>query len=206
MVENVKQSTLDEQPGMQAYVPESQMTYPGLTLVVRAKSSATSALPAIKQAISGVAPSGMLSDVRTMEDVLSHSLARQRFSMTLIGVFAVLALVLAVVGLYGVLALVVTERRREIGVRLALGAQGRDVVRLMLGEGMRVTAVGVLLGVGGAFAATRVLGSLLYGIGAGDLPTYGAAAGIVALTALAATYIPARRASRVDPKTALVAD
>ena len=76
----------------------------------------------------------------------------------------------------------------------------------MLGEGMRVTAVGVLLGVGGAFAATRVLGSLLYGIGAGDLPTYGAAAGIVALTALAATYIPARRASRVDPKTALVAD
>ena len=206
VVENVKQSTLDEQPGMQAYVPESQMTYPGLTLVVRARSTATSALSAIKEAITGVAPTALLSNVRTMDEVLSQSLARQRFSMTLIGTFAVLALLLAVVGLYAVLALIVTERRREIGVRLALGAEPPDVVRLVLGEGARVVAVGILLGVGGAFAATRVLGALLYGIGAADVPTYLAAAGIVALTALAATYVPARRASRVDPKAALVAD
>jgi predicted permease len=206
VVENVKQSTLDEQPGMQAYVPESQMTYPGLTVVVRARGSATGALPAIRAAIAGVAPAALLSDVRTLDEVLAHSLARQRFSMTLIGIFAVLALILAVVGLYGVLALIVTQRRREIGVRLALGAQGGDVVRLVLGEGALVTAVGILLGVGGAFAATRVLGALLYGVGAADLPTYAAAAGLVAVVALVAIYGPARRASRVDPKAALAAD
>jgi putative ABC transport system permease protein len=206
VVENVKQGTLDEPAGMQAYVPESQMTYPALTLVVRSRGTATGALPAIKDAVAGIAPRAMITEVRTMDEVLSHSLARQRFSMTLIGVFAVLALLLAVVGLYGVLALIVTERRREIGVRLALGAQGGDVVRLMLGEGVRVTAVGIILGISGAFVATRVLASLLYGIGPADLPTYAAAAGIVALTALAATYVPARRASRVDPKAALVAD
>jgi putative ABC transport system permease protein len=206
VVETVKQATLDEQPGMQAYVPESQMTYPGLTLVVRSRSTATAAVPAIKEAVAGIAPTALISDVRTMDEVLSHSLARQRFSMTLIGTFAVLALLLAVVGLYAVLALLVTERRREIGVRLALGAEAPDVIRLVLGEGARVAAVGIILGVGGAFAATRVLGALLYGIGAADLPTYAAAAGIVAVTALAATYVPARRASRVDPKAALVAD
>jgi ABC-type antimicrobial peptide transport system permease subunit len=191
---------------MQAYVPESQMTYPGLTVVVRARGSATGALPAIRAAIAGVAPAALLSDVRTLDEVLAHSLARQRFSMTLIGIFAVLALILAVVGLYGVLALIVTQRRREIGVRLALGAQGGDVVRLVLGEGALVTAVGILLGVGGAFAATRVLGALLYGVGAADLPTYAAAAGLVAVVALVAIYGPARRASRVDPKAALAAD
>ena len=117
-----------------------------------------------------------------------------------------LALVLAIVGLYGVLALLVGQRRREIGVRLALGAGRGDVVRLVLGEGARVAAVGIVLGLAAAYAAMRALAALLYGVTATDPVTYAGAAALVGVIALAATYAPARRASRVDPKTALTAD
>ncbi len=126
--------------------------------------------------------------------------------MTLIGTFAGLALVLAIVGLYGVLALIVAQRRREIGVRLALGASPRDVVRLMLSEGARLAALGVVVGIAGSLALTRVLASLLYGISTTDSVTFVGAAAFVALVALAATYGPARRAASVDPKAALAAE
>lgn len=206
VVDDVKQTSLDEEPTPQVYVPVSQMTYPGLTLVVRATGDPLSLLGAVKREVRAVDPAATVNDVRAMEDVVSHSLARQRFSMTLIGVFAALALVLAIVGLYGVLALIVGQRRREIGVRLALGAEPRNVVRMILGEGARMAAVGVVLGIGGAFALTRVLGSLLYGVSTTDAWTFGGAALLVAAVALAATYAPARRAARVDPKTALTAE
>src|SRR5207247_5996083 len=134
------------------------------------------------------------------------SLARQRFNLALIATFAVLALVLAVVGLYGVLAIMVEQRRREIGVRLALGATPEDVVRALLGEGARVVAVGVALGLAGAFALTRVLSSMLYGISATDGATFAGAAAFVGLVAVFATWVPARRASQVDPRTALAAE
>jgi ABC-type antimicrobial peptide transport system permease subunit len=129
-----------------------------------------------------------------------------RFSMTLIGVFAALALVLAIVGLYGVLALIVGQRQREIGVRLALGAPPRTVVRMILREGAAMAGVGVVLGIGGALALTRTMGSLLYGISTTDVWTFGGAAALVATVALGATYVPARRAARVDPRTALVGE
>jgi putative ABC transport system permease protein len=123
--------------------------------------------------------------------------------MTLIGIFAALALVLAIVGLYGVLALLVGRRQREIGVRMALGATRGAVVRFVVGEGARVAALGVLLGLAGAYALTRTLGALLYGVEATDALTYGAAALFVFVGALAATWGPARRAARVDPKVAM---
>ena len=210
VVDVVKQISADEEPRPQVYVPQAQMAYPGLTLVVRARGDAgghpLSLLPVVKREARAVDPLVTVKEVRLMDDVVSDSMARQRFSMTLIGVFAALALVLAIVGLYGVLALIVGQRRREIGVRLALGAQPRTVVGMILVEGAAMALVGIVLGVAGALALTGSMGSLLYGIGTRDAGTFGAAAALVAAVAMAATYLPARRASRVDPRTALAGD
>jgi putative ABC transport system permease protein len=206
VVDDVKQTALDEETGAQVYVPQSQMAYPGLTLVVRTKGDALGAVSAVKQAVQAVDRGATLNDIRTMEDVVAQSLARQRFTMTLIGTFAALALLLSIVGLYGVLTLIVGQRRREIGVRLALGATPADVVRMILGEGTRVVALGLIVGIGGALAATRVLGALLYGVSTTDPLTFASASAVVAAVALAAIYVPARRAARLDPRTALAAD
>jgi predicted permease len=210
VVDVVKQISADEESTAQVYVPVSQMAYPGLTLVVRASGDARrnphSLLGLIKREVRAVDPSATVNAVRTMDDVVSHSLARQRFSMTLIGVFAALALVLAIVGLYGVLALIVAQRRREIGVRLALGAQPRTVVRMILNEGAAMAAVGVFLGVVGALVLTRAMESLLYGVSTTDAWTFAGAAALVTAVAMAATYVPARRAAGVDPRTALAGD
>jgi len=141
--------------------------------------------------------------VRPLSGVFADSIARQRFSMAVLGVFAALALLLALVGLYGVIALSVGQRRREIGVRMALGAQPRDVLSLVLGEGMRVTLLGVAIGLVGALALTRVLRSLLFDVSTTDPRFFAGAAILVAMVSLAATYIPARRALGVDATSAL---
>jgi ABC-type antimicrobial peptide transport system permease subunit len=206
VVADVKQTTLDEGSVAQVYVPVSQMAYPGLTFVVRTDGDPLALVPAIKEAAKAVDPGATLNGIRTMQDVVAQSLARQRFSMALIGTFAALALVLAVVGLYGVLALTVEQRRREIGVRLALGATPGDVVRMVLWEGSRVVAVGLVVGTGGALAVMRVLGSLLYGVSSTDPRIFACAFAAIAAVTLAATYVPARRAARLDPRTALAAD
>ena len=207
VVDDVKLISLDAEPTPQVYVPIAQFGYPGLTVLVRtAGSDPATALPLVRKTVREVNPGATIKEVRSMEDVVSESLARQRFQMTLIGTFAVLALVLAAIGLYGVLALIIGQRRREIGVRLALGASPRAVVGMLLGEGARVAAVGVVLGLAGAFALTRVLASLLYGISSTDVATFSGAAIFVGAVAMAATWMPARKASRVDPRTALAAE
>lgn len=207
VVDDVKTVALDADVPPQVYVPLSQHPVPALTLVVRVPAAdPLAALPFVRQVVREVNPSATLKDIRTFEGVVADSLARQRFNMTLIATFAVLALVLACVGLYGVLALIVGQRRREIGVRLALGATPGSVVRGMLGEGARVVAVGVIIGLAGAFALTRVLSSMLYGISTTDGSTFVGAAAFVGLVAVLATWIPARRASQVDPRTALAAE
>jgi putative ABC transport system permease protein len=203
VVENVKLVALDQEATPQVYVPQSQMPYPGLRLVVRTDGDPLRAVDLIKREVRAVDPTATVKDIELMEDIVARSLARQRFSMTLIGVFAGLALLLAIVGLYGVLALIVGQRRREIGVRLALGARPADVIRMVVGEGARVTVVGVVVGVAGAFAMTRVLRSLLYEVSTTDMATFSGAALLVVVIALAATLAPARRAARVDPTTAL---
>lgn len=210
VVDDVKQLSVDEEPRPQVYVPQSQMSYPGLTLVVRASRDAIrdprSLLTMIKREARAVNPAVTVDDVRRMEDVVSSSMARQRFNMTLVGVFAALALVLSIVGLYGVVALIVGQRQREIGVRIALGAQPHTVMRMILQEGIVMAAVGVTLGIIGALALTRVMKALLFGISATDPLTFVGAAALVTAVALGAAYVPARRAARVDPKTALVGD
>jgi predicted permease len=206
IVDDVKQAALDAEPAPQMYVPQSQMAYPFLTVVLRTNGDPLAAIPTLKRELLAVDPTFTVRDSRTMQDVLENSLSRQRFSMTLIAIFAVSALVLAIVGLYGVIALIVGQRRREIGVRVALGARPADVVRMVLGESSRMTIAGVVIGVAGAAALTRVLASMLYGVSTTDAATFIVSAIIVALVASAAGLIPARRASRVDPTVALRAD
>jgi len=203
IVDNVKQQSLDGEPAPQVYVPQSQMPYPGLTFVVRTEGDPLNAIPAVKRELRAVDPTITVSTVSTMKDVLDNSLARQRFSMTLIGIFAGSALVLAIVGLYGVITLIVGQRSREIGVRLALGARPADVVRMVMLEGSRLGLAGVVVGVIGAFALTRVLNTLLYDVSATDTPTFVGAAVIVLLVSLAAALGPAMRAARVDPTVTL---
>jgi ABC-type antimicrobial peptide transport system permease subunit len=138
-----------------------------------------------------------------MNDLLSDSVASRRFNMFLLGSFAMVALLLAGVGIYGVMAYSVAQRTREIGIRIALGAQARDVLRLVVGQGMYTAMIGVGIGLAGAFALTRVMASLLYGVSPRDPVIFAAVALLLSLTALVACYIPARRAAKVDPLNAL---
>jgi ABC-type antimicrobial peptide transport system permease subunit len=182
------------------------MSYPGLTLVVRTDGDPNAVLPLVRRELRALDASIPLSNVRTLDDVVATSLARQRFSLTLLGAFGIAALLLAIVGLYGVIALSVGERRRELGVRIALGARRRDVLSLVLGEGARLAAAGVLVGLGAAYGASRVMQGMLFGISATDPVVYIGAAAVVVIVALLASWLPARSATRVDPVVALRSD
>ena len=206
VVDDVQYGSLDSPATPQAYVPEQQMTYPGLNVVVRGRGDAASMLGVLKAAVRDLDPKLAISNPRPMTAVLAESLARRRFSMTLIAIFAGSALLLAMVGLYGVIALSVSQRRREIGVRVALGAQRGDVIRLVLGEGLRVTALGVVAGILGARVLSNLVASLLYDVSPSSPSIYGAAAGVVAGVTLLATYVPALKATRIDPNLALRSD
>jgi ABC-type antimicrobial peptide transport system permease subunit len=142
-------------------------------------------------------------DEKTMDEVVSKSLASRRFSMILLDVFAALALALSCVGIYGVVSYLVGRRTHEIGIRIALGAQRRDVLRLVLGEGVKMALIGVAVGVAAAFGLTRLMANMLFGVSATDPLTFGSVPILLTLVALAACYIPARRAMRVDPMIAL---
>jgi ABC-type antimicrobial peptide transport system permease subunit len=138
-----------------------------------------------------------------MDELLDRSVGQQRFAVFLMQLFAGLALVLAAVGLYGVISYAVTQRTREIGIRVALGAQPRDVLRMIVGQGMLLTLAGVALGLAGAFALTRLMSSMLYGVSTTDPAIYAGVAALLALVALIACYVPARRATKVDPLAGL---
>jgi putative ABC transport system permease protein len=141
--------------------------------------------------------------VQTMTEVMAASIAGQRFNMLLLGIFAGVALLLAAVGIYGVISYSVTQRTHEIGIRMALGAQAVDVLKMILGQGLLLASIGVVIGVVGAFALTRLMSSLLFGVTATDPMTFTIVSLLLIAVALAACYIPARRAMRVDPMVAL---
>jgi putative ABC transport system permease protein len=142
-------------------------------------------------------------NVKTMDDYLAASMATPRFNTTLLAIFAMVALVLTIVGLYGVMSYSVAQRTNEIGIRMALGAQTRDVLSLVVKQGIKLVLLGLGIGLVGAFALMRVIGSLLFGVTTKDPLTFAAVAGLLTVVALLACYLPARRATKVDPLVAL---
>jgi ABC-type antimicrobial peptide transport system permease subunit len=157
----------------------------------------------MRQAIWAVDKDQPVSAIRTMDEQLSRSMARRRFSVTLLTAFGTIAVSLAAIGLYGVLAFIVAQRRREIGLRMALGAQPRDVITDVLGQGLRLALIGVAVGIALALAATRLINSLLFGTSPTDVATFAGVATLLVAVAAAASLVPALRASRVDPLIAL---
>ncbi len=204
IVGDVKQSGLDRREGVsQMYLPFEQLPEPALQFTVRAIRSSAGISRAAEAALRAVDPDQPLVEVKTMDAVFADSLARQRFTVALLTAFAVLALALATIGVYSVLAYAVRRRGREIGVRMALGAQTRDVLRLIVLQGMRPTLLGMAIGLVAALVLRRVLTSLLYGVGASDPATLAAVGLLLAAVSLAACLVPAYRAARIDPMEAL---
>jgi len=157
----------------------------------------------VQNAVWSVDGNVALGNVRTMEDTIARTLLKRKFTMTLLTIFAGIAIALASIGLYGVMSYSVSQRTREIGIRMALGAQRRDVLQLVIRQGMLLTMVGVGLGLAGSFGLTRLISSLLFGVSATDIGTFGAVSSLLFVIALLACWLPARRASRVDPIVAL---
>jgi putative ABC transport system permease protein len=185
------------------YVPHSQYGPESMVLTVRTAVAPMTVLPAIKTSLRTLAPGVALGQARTMEDLVAASVAQPRFRTLLLAIFAGVSLLLASVGLYGVVAFSVNQRRTELGLRLALGAEPGEVMRLVLRQGMLPVAVGIAAGLGGAVLLARVMKSLLFGIEPGDPATFAVVAFILTGVALAACYLPARRATGVDPASTL---
>jgi ABC-type antimicrobial peptide transport system permease subunit len=174
------------------------------TLVIRSeRAGSDSFLNEVRQAVWSVNSSLPLASVRTMQEVYDKSMARTSFTLVMLGIAGAMALVLGIIGIYGVISYTVSQRQREIGIRLALGAQGGDVLQMVLGQGAKMALAGVAIGIGAALGLTPLMTSLLFGVTAHDPQTIAAVAGLLVLVALVACYIPARRATLVDPVEAL---
>jgi putative ABC transport system permease protein len=202
---NIRHSGLDAKTTMQWYIPERQMFFSDNqeALVVRTAGDPAALAPAVRRAIAAIDPTQPIVKIATMDDVVAASTSQRRLALVLFGAFATAAMLLAVAGIYGVLAGTVSERTREIGVRSALGATPGRLVGLIVGQGGRLAALGIVLGVAGSFALTRYLQSLLFGVAPNDLATLVGVCVLLAGVTLAACFVPAARAARVDPSAAL---
>jgi putative ABC transport system permease protein len=203
VVNDVKHDDLTAATRPHIYVPTMQLTSPFAILAIRAKGDPAALVGAIRREVAALDRNQPLANIGTMEKVVSDSVADRRFQMTLLAVFAAVALILAATGVYSVMATAVARRTHEMGIRLALGASPRDVLRLVVGQGMKLALAGVGIGLAAAFGLTRLMTGLLFGVSALDPLTFIAVAMLLAGVALIACYLPARRAMRVDPLTAL---
>jgi predicted permease len=199
VVGRVKHESLDSDPRIAFYLAQTQYPTRALTLVVRSQSEPSVLSPAIKQELRGIDPDLPMYSVRTMDERVAESLARRRFSMLLLGLFAGAALALATIGIYGVMAFLVNQGTREIGIRMALGATRHEILKLVVLKGMTLAVSGVVIGLAAALVLTRLMRSLLFGVSAADPATFGAISLLLTLVALLATYFPARRAARIEP-------
>jgi putative ABC transport system permease protein len=203
VVGSYREGSMAEEPRGELFTAYSQTTVPGSALVVRSAGTAAEVMSAVRGAMATVDPDVAVFDVRTMRQQVDDSVAQSRLRSALLAVFSVVALILASLGVYGVIACSVAERTREMGIRIALGAHPSEVRNMVVGQGLKLTAAGLLLGLAGAAAATQLIEGFLFGVSASDPMTYGATCVVFIAVALAASYLPARRAMRVDPMTVL---
>jgi putative ABC transport system permease protein len=203
VVGDVRHMSLAQAPDAEICFPFAQSPQPAMSLALRTSSEPLRFAPALRQAVLELDREQPVSRVAAMEQTLAGSLAAQRFSTVLLGIFAVVALVLAAIGIYGVISFSVTRRTHEIGIRMALGARRADVLRMVVLEGTLLALMGVSIGLAAAFALTRLIGSLLYGVKATDPLVFSAISLLLIAVAALASYLPARRAARVDPMVAL---
>ncbi len=204
VVGDIKQHGLGLETRPEMYRPYFQHTsLPPMTLMVRTNSAPAALASSIRSAVWSIDKNVPITDLQPMTEVVAHSIAQPRSTMLLLSVFAGIGLTLGIIGIYGVISYSVAQRTQEIGVRMALGARTSDVLRLIVGQGLKLTLLGVVAGVGGALAVTRLMSSLLFGVSATDPTTFVAIAAALTLVALFACYLPARRATRISPVTAL---
>jgi putative ABC transport system permease protein len=204
IVKDVRQNDLIAPPKMQMYLNYRQLkNIPANALVVRTSIEPTSLAGSVRNAIWSVNKDQTVADIDTMDHIVAEAVARQRFSMFLLGFFAAVALLLASVGIYGVMSYSVAQRTREIGIRMALGARRADVLQMTIKEGLKLVGAGMLLGLAAAFILTRVMATLLYGISATDPITFVGISLMLLAVAILASYIPALCATKVDPIVAL---
>ena len=203
IVGNVRYDSLVDESPAAVYFPHPDLAYSFMTLVIRTDGDPAAVAPAIQREIRSLDPNQPVSDVRTMNQVMADWVSRSRFNTLLLGIFAGLATLLSAVGIFGVMNYSVALRTREIGLRLAVGAQPRQVLILILKQGLLLTIVGVVVGLAAAFALTRLLSGLLFGVTAVDATTFASISVLLVIVSLLACYLPARRAMRIDPLTAL---
>jgi len=203
VVGDIRDVQLDAEPEPIMFIPYSEVPVPGMTLIVRTSGGRSSVAAAVRREIQAEDRQLPLPEIRSISENRAAAVAEPRFRMLLLGGFAAAALLLATLGVYGVMAFAVRQRTREIGVRIALGAHARRVFALVLRQGMMLAGIGVLLGLVGALAFTRVLQSLLFGISATDPAVLIAVALLLGVVTMIGAYLPARRAARIDPVVAL---
>jgi len=200
---DVKSGGLNAKAEPAYYVPAAQSPLTDMTILVRTKNNPEAIVPTLRNAVLAIDPNQPITNINTMNKIVADSIAQPRLSMTLMGLFGVLALILAAVGIYGLLSYAVAQRTQELGIRIALGAQVGDVLRLVLKQGMILVLIGEAIGLAGAFALTRLIRGLLFGVTTTDFTTFAGVAAMLAAVALVATFVPARRAAKVDPLVAL---
>lgn len=200
---DVRDLSIEKEPEPTVYYVASQLSNPGVTFLVRTGGNPLSYVEPARRIVRGIDPLQPIAAARALESILGENSARQRFSATLLAGFSISALVLAAVGIYGVLAYSLAQRTRELGLRMALGAEPGRIVRLVVGTGAQLVIGGAIVGMAGALALTGLLKSLLYGIGPHDPWTFVMAPAVLLMVALVAAYVPARRAARLDPMDAL---
>ncbi|HYE66150.1 MAG TPA: ABC transporter permease, partial [Pyrinomonadaceae bacterium] len=203
VVSDVRYFGRDDELRSLVYIPLTQDTNRSMMIAVRTTGGPPLMIGSLREAVWSLDRNLAVADVQTMRQILNESVARPRFNMMLLGIFAAVAIILAAIGLYGILAYSVVQRTHEIGVRIALGAGSRDVLRLVVGQGLKLALVGLGIGLVAAYTLTRVMVSLLYGVSATDPLTFISVAVLLAAVALLASYVPARRATKVDPMVAL---
>jgi putative ABC transport system permease protein len=203
VVGDTRLKSLEQVARPEVFLAQRQTGWASMTYYLRTTGELGATIEAAKQQVWAVDPLQDFYQTARLENLMATTLAPRRFSLLLLGSFAVIAVLLAAVGIYGVISFVVKRRTHEMGIRIALGAAPRNVVQLVVTSGLRLALVGLVLGLAGALIASRALASMLFNIGAWDVATFALAAAILLLVALIASYLPARRAARVDPMIAL---